>query len=45
MQAIRTLCMDQEETIMLRRILFAAGVSYLFRRFSGRRTTRGLGRY
>jgi hypothetical protein len=30
---------------MLRRILFAAGVSYLFRRLSGRRSTRGMGRY
>jgi hypothetical protein len=30
---------------MLRRILFAAGISYLFRRLSGRRSTRGIGRY
>lgn len=30
---------------MLRKILFAAGIGYLYRKFSGRRSSRSIGRY
>jgi hypothetical protein len=46
-QAQRPLALmsNKQETEMLRRILFAAGVSYLFRKLSGRRSGRRISRY